>query len=479
MKTVIIGAGFTGLQLARELVAEKNEVVLMDSDAARVRNASDQLDCKVVEDDGRNLASLERAGIASADALVALTEDDEVNMITCSLVDAVYPNITKVARVRNYSYYLAADEARSRAKSTRPDARPLYGINAMLNPEVEAASAIASAIEHGAVGNVIELGRDFGIATLSIGDDSPLDGMPLSQMSSFEGWSYLLAFVDSHGELSLPSGDTVLQKGDFIGVVTPKDAIPRLLEFTKTPKADIRRIVLFGADNVGSLLLAKRKARKNPSVWLRILGLAQSAPDVEVIVVDKDSSRCRAIVERFPDVRVLCGDVTDENLLNEEELFSADLLVAASGNYELNLVTAAYMKSRGVKKSVALTANSSYGAIAQKLGVDVAVPMRGSVVDSIMGHLRGRNVMSVHSVCNRRLEIVEGEISANAAVAGKTLAELAKENPGGPLVLLHRAPGADLWSVPGGSTLMAPGSHVALIARSNDKKSESRFFGKA
>ena len=89
MKIFIVGAGFTGMQLAKALVLERNNVVLIDNDPERVRYASDQLDCTVLEADGNNLESLEAAGIASADALVTLTEDDETNMITCSLVDAV------------------------------------------------------------------------------------------------------------------------------------------------------------------------------------------------------------------------------------------------------------------------------------------------------------------------------------------------------------------------------------------------------
>ena len=84
MKTFIIGAGFTGTQLARTLVLERNDVVLIDNDPVRVRDASDQLDCTVLEADGNNLESLEAAGIASADALVTLTEDDEINMVTRS-----------------------------------------------------------------------------------------------------------------------------------------------------------------------------------------------------------------------------------------------------------------------------------------------------------------------------------------------------------------------------------------------------------
>ncbi len=478
MKAIIIGAGFTGVQLAKELVAMSADVVLMDIDAERVRHAADQLDCSVIRADGRDLWAVERAGLASADAVIALTADDEVNMIICSLADSVYPWISKIARVRNYSYYRSTAEARERARSERPDARPLYGIDTMLNPDVEAAAAIASAVDHGAVGNVIELGGGFGIATLSIGEGSVLDGLALRDVSALEGWSYLVAFIDSNGEMLLPNGNTVLKKGDFIGVVTPEDAIEDLLKFTMTPKIEIRRMVLFGADSVGSLLLARRKTNQTRSSWPGLLGLKPSASDVEVVVVDKDAELCRETVERFPDVRVLCGDVTDENVLLDEDLFSADLLVAASGNYELNLVTAAYMKSKGVKKTITLTANSAYGSIANKLGVDVAVPMRGSVVDAIMGHLRGKNVMSLHSVCSRRFEIVEGVIPPNAAVAGKTLSGLTETVLSDSLVLLYRASDGESWSVPGGGTVMEPGSSVFLIVRSGDLKTQSRFFGK-
>ena len=478
MKIVIIGAGYTGMQLARELVAEKNKVVLIDRDAEKVRHASDQLDCTVLEADGNNIEALETAGIASADALVTLTEDDELNMITCSLVDALHPGITKIARVRNYSYYLAADAARRRTKTERPDARPLYGIDTMLNPDVEAASAIVSAIEHGAVGNVIELGGGFGIAMLSVGEGSPLEGLSLRKLSSLDGWRYLVAFIESADGMSLPNGDTVIRTGNTIGVVTAKSAIPDLLAFTRTPSGEFRRVVLFGADRVGTLILQTREARRAASPWRKMLGLVPKTPEREIVVVDMDAARCREIVEKFPDVRVLCGDVTDESLLNEEDIFSSDLLVASSGNHELNLVTAAYMKSRGVKKVIALTANSSYGDIARKLGVDVAVPMRGSVVDAIMGHLRGRHVSSVHSVCNRRFEIVEGEIPEKSGVTGLSLRELAERDPGSALVLLHRPPDEDVWGVARGATVLGPGSRVVLITRSGDTKSVAKFFGR-
>ena len=107
MKIVIVGASFTGIQLAKTLVSEGNDVVLIDNDAEKVRQARNRIDCTVVQSDGNSLDVLEKdAGIAGADALVMLTEDDETNMITCSLADAVYPGVMKIARVRNMAYFV-------------------------------------------------------------------------------------------------------------------------------------------------------------------------------------------------------------------------------------------------------------------------------------------------------------------------------------------------------------------------------------
>ena len=477
MKIFIVGAGFTGMQLAKALVLERNNVVLIDNDPERVRYTSDQLDCTVLEADGNDLEALEAAGIASADALVTLTEDDEINMITCSLVEAVYPRIQTIARVRNYAYYKAAEVARRRAKSAMSEARPLYGIDNMLNPEVEASDAISAALEHGAIGNVIELDADFGITTLSIGEGSPLVGVPFSELSKLEGWHYLVAFVESgDGATTLPNGRSTLAVGDQIGIVSRLSEIPQLVAYTKTPQEKLRRIVVFGADRVGSLLLARQQEKRHVSFWRRLFGM--SAPDVnqKLVVVDRDPDRCREIVERFPDVRVLCGDVTDEALLSEEDIFSCDLLVAASGNYELNLVTAAYLKSRGVKKAIALTANSSYGDIARKLGVDVAVPMRGTVVDSIRGRLRGGRVEAVHSVCNRRLEIVEGYVSPKSSVVGKRLQDVM--DMGKFLVLLCRPAAGKTCEMPCGGTVLEADSHVVLITAAGDTRLVARFCGK-
>ena len=136
MKIVIVGAGFTGVQLAKLLINEKNQVTLIDNNSETIRHVSNLLDCNTLCVDGNNLETLEELGIAKADALVCVTESDEVNMITCSLVDAVYPDVLKIARVRNYAYYLNTAKAEKKhANDFSGKNRPLYGINYMIHPD--------------------------------------------------------------------------------------------------------------------------------------------------------------------------------------------------------------------------------------------------------------------------------------------------------------------------------------------------------
>lgn len=480
-KVIIVGAGFTGLQLARTLVAEDVHVVLVDRDPEKVQHARNALDCTVVESDGSSLETLSEAGIASADALVTLTADDETNLIVCSLVDADYPDVLKIARVRNYAYYMRTTAtARRHADATASgERRPLFGVDHMLNPDVEAAAAISRAMALGAVGSVIDLGGGYGIVSVSVAAGGPFDGKPVHKLSTLPGWRYLIAYVESDKAAVLPDGKTVPKAGDRIGVVVSLSDIPSLMHFMGRSDEDVlRTVTVFGADKVGTLVVDSQLPQRRISTFSKIFGASSRSGSREITIVDKDPALCREAAERFGDVRVLCGDMADADLLREEALDASDLMIAASGNYESNLVMAAYLKSRGVKRTIALTLSGEFGDVARKLGVDVAVPMRDTVVDCIVSHLRGDNVKSIHAVCNRSFEIVECEVSATSYAAGKTLSKLSSKG-GRFIVLLVSDAESGKFSPPNGSTVIQSGTRVVLVVHAGSTKIIQMFTGKA
>ena len=471
MRTVIVGAGFTGIQLARSLVAEGGNVALIDNDPEKTRHARDILDCEVIEADGNSPETLDAAGVADADALVALTEDDEVNMIVCSLADAAYPGVLKVARVRNYAYY-ARTEAMSRRRHGDA-ARPLFGIDRMLNPDVEAAGAISNVIEHGTVGNVIDLGGGHGVVALPVSPGSPLDGTPLGRLPRRD---HLIAWAETAEGPQLPDGNTVLHAGDRIGIVAPLADIPGLAASAASLSAESapRRIAVFGAGRIGSFVVERLLSARRSSRWTNLF--ASGGQESGILLFDPDPERCREAAKRFEGVRVICGDVTEADLVREEALDECDLVVAASRNHERNLILSAYLKSRGAGRCIALTSSAEFNDIAVKLGVDVAVPLRDTVVDSILGNLRGRSVKAVHSVCNRAFEIVECDVAADGKAAGKALKELPKS--GEFLVLLVRDPGEDSFHIPDGGTVLGAGSRAVIAVHAGDRRAVRIFGGR-
>lgn len=474
MKTIIIGASFTGVQLARALIADHHRVVLIDNDADRVRDVGNQLDCTVVQSAGNSLDVLEREGLATADALIAVTESDEVNMISCALADAVYPKVLKIARVRNYAYYaVTEDTARKYADKFTDGRRPPFGIDWMVNPDVEAARAITRVLSYGAVGGILELGQGAGIVTLTLGEGSPLVGMPLWRLSSVEGWHYLIAYVETETGVSLAGGETVLHAGDRLGVLTKLEDVSKVALLCAAPKKNVSRLVLVGAGRIGALIVAGQREQANALSSSLTPGTAWNpGTKVEIAVVDEGTERCQAIADQFRDVHVFCGDATDLDLVREEGLGQYDMAVAASENYERNLITAAYLKSCGVARSIALTANADVAGMAVKLGVDVAIPMHDSVVDSIISHLRGSNVKSVHTVCRGAFEIVTCLVSPESKAAGRKLSDLKMTETG--LVLMVQT-STTAGQVARGDTIVEAGATMVLLVPAGDLRAVRLF----
>ncbi len=477
MKIVIIGAGFTGIQLAKRLINEKNDVILIDNDEDTVRHASNRLDCTVVQADGNNLNNLEEAGIAKADALVTVTDNDEINMITCSLVDAVYPHLLKIARVRNYAYYVnTAQAAKHHAETFAGNHRPLYGIDFMIHPDVEAADAIVRAVEHGALSDVVSFGNDeFELTTLQVTRGSKIDGIAIKNIRTLSSISFIVVYLETKKGSSLPSGDTIIHAGDFVGVLTKKENISNLAELFGSKMDTLKKIALVGAGRIGDIVAEHLIEKGKSSFFKRLFGSQQNTLAQNFVIVDDNEENCKAASEKYPSAKIFRADITDENFVRDEGLDKFNLVICATQNHEMNMVVSAYLESLGVEKTVALVAHSAFADIARKIGVDVAVPLRDAIVDSILSHLRGKAVTGVHTVSNGHFEIVECDLPSTSKVVGKALKDIA--NPGEYLLLLIRKPGSPNYELPSGNTTLSAGDHLVLIEKTGNRKTLNLFSG--
>ncbi len=476
MKIVIVGAGFTGIQLAKRLLNERNDVALVDNNEEVVRHASNRLDCEIKLMDGNNLQNLEDVGIAKADALVCVTDNDEVNMITCSMVDAVYPDILKIARVRNFSYYSNMDSVtKKHADSFAGKHRPLYGIDYMIHPDVEAAEAIVRAVESGAVSDVVAFGNsEFELTRMTIEPGSAFAGQKLQNVRSLTDKLFLIAYVESKGKTSLPSGSTVLETGDSIGVLTRREDVADLLLLCGSQLDHLKKIAIVGAGKIGTFVAERLISKKSKSFLGKLFGKSKKSA-TEFAIIDLDSQLVKEAAERFPEARVFHGDITDEAFLEEEGITDYDLIICATHNHELNMVVAAYIESFGVEKTISLVESASFAEIARKLGIEVPIPLRDTIVDSILSHLRGKSVTGIHTVSSGDLEIIECTLPVSSPVVGKTLLEIS--DPGSFLVLLVNKAGTSNCFIPVGNTELDANDQLILITSAEKAKDILSVFG--
>lgn len=476
MKIVIVGAGFTGIQLAKLLINEKNDVIIIENNEEISRHVSNQLDCTVITADGNSLETLETANISKADALVCVTENDEINMITCSLVDTVYPEILKIARVRNYAYYLnSTSEKINHSVSATSGHRPLYGIDYMIHPDVEAADAIVKAVENGAISNILSFEDSImQITRIPIIEGSKFANQRLMDIKKICSIDLLVAYIEIDGKTSLPNGNTIMQVGSTLGVINSKEDLGSILELCGSKQKELKKIAIIGAGRIGSIIASKIiKPKKNSLLpFFKNKNLIKSQ---EVVIIDSDEQLSKTASQKFPEARVYRADATDENFLKEEGITNFDLAICATHNHEMNMVLAAYLESLGVKQTISLVASSAFASIAQKLGVDVPIPLRDVIVDSIMSHMRGNAVKEIHTITNGELEIIECIINEDSKVINKSIKDIStSENF---LVLLNKHTESDDYEIANGNTIFLQGDHLVLITQADYSQKVLEFFG--
>ncbi|MDR2471923.1 MAG: NAD-binding protein, partial [Treponema sp.] len=452
MHIIIVGAGLVGTQLARHLIDEKHNIAVIEANEERARHVSNRLDCMVLHDEGNSTGALEEAGIARADALICVTDSDEVNMIICGLASR-YPSLLKIARVRNDEYVRRNFQNQVEAGS------PPLGIHFFIHPDVEAARSALDAIEHGATGNVLSFaGTPFELGTIDVSPGSPFDGMGLKDFRTVLEGESLITLLERRGETILPTGATTLQGGDRIYLLAREEELNEGFRLAGRAEKSIRKIGIVGGGRLGSLIAsglfnkdkrrsgeegrnfdeaeeegsgAKRKKSRGFFSFLKTLAPRRLR---KVLIIEEDYLICKDLAARFPDALILNEDISDESFVAEERIDDLDLIVTATDHQELNIITAVYLKSRGVARAIAMVTGSGYAAIARQLGVDVVIPMKDVVVDSILSKLMGGGVKGVHRLGDGTVGILEIDIRPGSQAEGQALKDF--HLPDGALVML-------------------------------------------
>ena len=449
MKIVIAGAGTIGQHIAEMLQTEQQDVTLIDHNADHLAEVGERLDIQTLLGSANDPSALHEAGVETARLFLAMTDNDEANLISAMTAHQMGANKT-VARVRQ-PYYQT---------STPISYCQLLDIDMLLSPERLTALEIikhinqpaAIAIENFANGR-LQL-RQFRMP-----EGHPYQGKPLIDLRDDLPPDLLIAMIAHHDELIIPNrGDNVIQPDDRVTVLGKPSSLDQFAAtFEKTETEEpINKIFIAGGGSKG-FLLAQMLEGEHHSVTL----------------MERSRERCEFISNQLTKPRIVLGDATRLPMLTEERAARADLFVAAMGDDEDNLMACLQAKSLGAPKLYTVMNRPDYAQTLEKFGIDLALSPRHIIANRTLAFLKRGKIRSLSIIEEGRAEVVELMALPDTPAVQGPLRLL--NPPRGVLIALVMHNGQAV--VPRGDTAIIPGDIVVALSLTQDSPEVERFFG--
>ena len=460
MKIVIVGAGEIGRTVAKKLSSDpnnKHDIYLIENNEALAKSADEELDVKVITGNGARPQVLAQAGViqgGGVDLLIACTNRDEVNMLSCWI--ALNAGVKQViSRTRSLEF------------TDSPYWGNKLGIKVMISPERSIAREVLGLLEVSSATHTAELldGR-AALYTLKISENSKLVDKALKDLRTiYPDLMAVFVYVEhENGEAGVPNGFTTLKANDVCYVVTYRKSADILQEVFQPDKDNdkkrsLRKLFIVGGGKLGTQI-AKLVRREFGNVEMRI--------------IEKDSEKCKRLSEEFNETLILNCDGADRNTLNEEGIESADGYICATESDEVNLICSVIAKEMGAGKTIAIVRRKDYQDLTKSIPVDAIVDPNEAMSNLLLRVIRYPEHTRAFSMIEKiNAEMLEVVIQADNELTGRTLADI-KLQKGVIVALLGR--GDDVL-VPTGATKILAGDHVILFALTSLMPEAARLFG--
>jgi trk system potassium uptake protein TrkA len=443
MKIIIAGSGKVGKTLARRLAVEGHNLTLIDKSQERLQDISEECDVIGIQGNCASMPVLQQAGIADTDLLIAVTNEDEVNLLCCTTAHALNPKLHTIARVRNPEYTQQIHALRD-----------MFAVSLAVNPEMQAARETERLLRFPGFlrRDTFAKGRTA-IVELRVEEDSKLCNAPLFQLNNIVKCKVLVCSVLRDGNVITPRGNFVLQDGDRIFVTAPTNDLSILLKNLGIITRKVRKVLICGGGRMSHYLAEK---------------LCKSG--ISVSIIENNYQRCVQLASLLPHCTVVHGDATDQQLLESQGLSGCDALVTTTGMDELNMIISLYGTGKGVPQVITKLSRPENRSISDDLELGSVICPRELCCDDIVRYVRATenhegSAISVHSIADGQAEAVEFMVESNTLHCGEPLKNI-KLRSG---MLIASITHDSVTQIPGGDSAFVPGDIIVVVTSGKEK----------
>lgn len=437
MKIIIIGAGQVGATLAENLVGEKNEITVVDSDQETLRQLQDRLDLQVVTGVGSHPDVLKKAGAEDADMLIAVTNSDESNMMACQVAYSLFKTPTKIARVRSEQYIIYQEQLYKHQD---------IPVDHLIAPEQLVTQSIKRLIDYPGALQVVEFADGkASLVAVKAYYGGLLVGHALSALKEhLPNVETRVAAIYRRGKPIRPLGTTVIEADDEIFFIAATKNIRTIMSELQKLESSYKRIMIAGGGLIGAGLAKQLEHNHN------------------VKLIEYNPERAKFLSAHLDKTIVFQGDASDQELLIEENVDQVDAFIALTNDDEANIMAAMLAKRLGAKKTMVLIQRSAYVDLVQGGEIDIAISPQQATISALLTHIRRGDIVNVYSLRRGAAEAIEAIAhgdQSTSKVVGRTIREI-KLPPGTTIGAVVRE---EKVIIAHGNTLIEANDHVILF----------------
>ncbi len=401
MNIIICGAGRVGFTIAKLLSEQDHSITVVDQSSEDIQKIKDSLDVNAIVGKATYPSILEKAKGADADMIIAVTRNDEINMLICQIAYTTFKIPKKIARIRSQNY-LEPKFSKLYNKENLP-------IDVIISPELEIAKSLLRKLEApGALDNIPFADNKIRLLEILIEENCPIKNIKLNELTKkFPDLEANILGVIRNEKFIILKKNDVMEKDDKAYVIINSSQMAKtLIAFGHNEKIS-SKILIIGGGNIGYNLA------KN---------IEETFDSARIKIIEKNKERAEFIANELNNSIIINGDALDEDVLSEANLDEIETVLALTNDDEDNLMISVLVeKFSKNKKTIALTNKSNYSLLQSSLKIDDLIDPRMSTVSSILKHVHKGTIETAYSILNGEYEVIEAEIIETSELINKEL----------------------------------------------------------
>ena len=407
MNIIICGAGRVGFTIAKILSEQSHSITVIDQSSEDIQKIDESLDVKSIVGKATYPSILEKANATDADMIIAVTRNDEINMLICQIAFSIFNVPKKIARIRSQDYL--------NPKFTKVYNKENLPIDVIISPEIEIAKSLQRKLEApGALDNVTFAENKIRLLEILINEKCDLKDTKLNQLTKkFPKLNANIVGVIRGGKFVVLKKNDIMLIDDKAYVIINASQMKDTLNAFGHHEKISNKILIIGGGNIG-FNLAKN--------------LEESFDSVRVKIIEKNKERAELIASELNDTIVINGDALDEEVLVEANLDEVQTVLALTNDDEDNLMVSVLVEKfkndnteLNDKRTMALINKPNYSLLQSSLKIDDFIDPRMNTVSSILKHIHKGTIENAYSILNGEYEIIEAEIIETSELINKEL----------------------------------------------------------